>query len=61
LFFLFFETIGTTAAVREQPSFCCYVKADMPTVENFLTDVPEDKEALKAMLRSLVQERDRQQ
>jgi transposase len=33
----------------------------MPTVENFLTDLPEDKEALKAMLRSLVQERDQQQ
>src|SRR5258708_7290507 len=33
----------------------------MPTVENFLTDLPEDKKALKAMLRSLVQERDQQQ
>src|SRR3981189_1620836 len=33
----------------------------MPTVENFLTSLPEDKEALKAMLRSLWQERDQQQ
>jgi hypothetical protein len=33
----------------------------MPTVENFLTNLPEDKEALKAILRSLVQERDQQQ
>ena len=32
----------------------------MPTVENFLTSLPEDKEALKAMLRSLWQERDEQ-
>ena len=32
----------------------------MPTVENFLTSLPEDKEALKAMLRSLWQERDGQ-
>ena len=32
----------------------------MPTVENFLTSLPEDKEALKAMLRSLWQERDDQ-
>ena len=32
----------------------------MPTVENSLTDLPEDKEALKAMLRSLWQERDDQ-
>ena len=33
----------------------------MPTVENFLSDLPEDKEALKAILRSLVQQRDQQQ
>jgi transposase len=33
----------------------------MPTVENSLIDLPEDKEALKAILRSLVQERDQQQ
>ena len=33
----------------------------MPSVENFLTNLPEDKEALKAILRSLVQERDQQQ
>src|SRR5208283_31187 len=33
----------------------------MPTVENFLSDLPDDKEALKAILRSLVQERDQQQ
>ena len=32
----------------------------MPTVENFLTSLPEDKEALNAMLRSLWQERDDQ-
>ena len=32
----------------------------MPTVENFLTSLPEDKEALQAMLRSLWQERDDQ-
>jgi len=32
----------------------------VPTVENFLTSLPEDKEALKAMLRSLWQERDDQ-
>ncbi len=32
----------------------------MPTVENFLSDLPEDKEALKAILRSLVQQRDNQ-
>jgi transposase len=32
----------------------------MPTVENFLTNLPEDKEALKAILRSLLQERDDQ-
>lgn len=33
----------------------------MPTVENSLIDLPEDKEALKAILRSLWQERDQQQ
>ena len=33
----------------------------MPTVENSLIDLPEDKEALKAILRSLLQERDQQQ
>jgi transposase len=32
----------------------------VPTVENFLTSLPEDKETLKAMLRSLWQERDDQ-
>jgi transposase len=32
----------------------------MPTVENSLMDLPEDKEALKAILRSLWQERDEQ-
>jgi len=32
----------------------------VPTVENFLTNLPEDKEALKAILRSLLQERDNQ-
>jgi transposase len=32
----------------------------MPTVENSLIDLPEDKEALKAILRSLWQERDEQ-
>src|SRR5438445_2236959 len=32
----------------------------MPTVENSLTDLPEDKEALKAILRSSLQERDDQ-
>jgi transposase len=32
----------------------------MPTVENSLSDLPDDKEALKAILRSLVQERDDQ-
>src|SRR6202790_5785095 len=32
----------------------------MPTVENSLTDLPEDKEALKAILRSLLQQRDEQ-
>jgi hypothetical protein len=32
----------------------------MPTVENSLIDLPDDKEALKAMLRSLLQERDDQ-
>jgi transposase len=32
----------------------------VPTVENSLIDLPEDKEALKAMLRSLWQERDDQ-
>ena len=31
----------------------------MPTNENFLNNLPEDKEALKAMLRSLWQERER--
>ena len=31
----------------------------MPTKENFLTNLPDDKEALKAMLRSLWQERER--
>src|SRR6266404_7127762 len=33
----------------------------MRTVENSLTDLPEDKEALKAILRSLFAERDQQQ
>ena len=33
----------------------------MPTVENFLTNLPDDKEALKAMLHSLWQERERQE
>lgn len=33
----------------------------MPTDENFLANLPEDKEALKAILRSLLQERDRQE
>ena len=33
----------------------------MPTEENFLTNLPDDKEALKAMLRSLWQERERQE
>ena len=33
----------------------------MPTVENSLIDLPEDKEALKAILRSLFAERDQQQ
>ncbi len=33
----------------------------MPTVENSLTELPDDKEALKAILRSLVQQRDQQQ
>src|SRR6267142_6052255 len=33
----------------------------MPTVENSLIDLPEDKEALKAILRSLFEERDQQQ
>src|SRR3984957_18463461 len=32
----------------------------MPTVENFLSELPDDKEALKAMLLSLWQERERQ-
>jgi transposase len=32
----------------------------VPTVENFLTSLPEDKEAVKAMLRALWQERDDQ-
>jgi transposase len=32
----------------------------VPTVENFLTNLPEDKEALKDILRSLLQERDNQ-
>jgi transposase len=32
----------------------------MPTAENFLTDLPEDKEALKAILRSLFEERENQ-
>ena len=30
----------------------------MPTDENFLANLPEDKEALKAILRSLFEERD---
>ena len=33
----------------------------MPTDENFLANLPEDKEALKAILHSLLQERDRQE
>jgi len=33
----------------------------MPTVENSLTELPDDKEALKAILRSLMQQRDQQQ
>ena len=33
----------------------------MPTDENFLANLPEDKEALKAILRSLLQERDNQE
>jgi len=33
----------------------------VPTVENSLTDLPEDKEALKTILRSLMQELDQQQ
>jgi transposase len=33
----------------------------MPTDENFLANLPEDKEALKSILRSLLQERDRQE
>jgi transposase len=33
----------------------------MPTVENFLSELPDDKEALKAMLLSLWQERERQE
>ena len=33
----------------------------MPTNENFLTNLPDDKEALKAMLRSLWQEREHQE
>ena len=32
----------------------------MPTGENFLANLPEDKESLKAILRSLLQERDNQ-
>ena len=32
----------------------------MPTDESFLANLPEDKEALKAILRSLLQERDNQ-
>ena len=32
----------------------------MPTAESFLSNLPEDKEALKAILRSLLQERDKQ-
>ena len=32
----------------------------MPTEENFLANLPEDKEALKTILRSLLQERDNQ-
>ena len=32
----------------------------MPTTKNFLTSLPDDKETLKAMLRSLWQERERQ-
>ena len=33
----------------------------MPTTENFLSSLPDDKETLKAMLRSLWQERERQE
>jgi DNA repair exonuclease SbcCD ATPase subunit len=33
----------------------------VPTNENFLTNLPDDKEALKAMLHSLWQERERQE
>jgi hypothetical protein len=33
----------------------------VPTDENFLANLPEDKEALKAILHSLLQERDRQE
>jgi len=32
----------------------------VPTVENFLSNLPEDKEALRAILRSLLLERDNQ-
>jgi len=32
----------------------------VPTAESFLSNLPEDKEALKAILRSLLQERDKQ-
>jgi len=32
----------------------------VPTGENFLANLPEDKEAVKAILRSLLQERDDQ-
>jgi hypothetical protein len=32
----------------------------VPTDESFLANLPEDKEALKAILRSLLQERDNQ-
>src|SRR5919204_4682975 len=34
---------------------------NVPTNENFLNNLPEDKEALQAMLRSLWQERERQE
>jgi hypothetical protein len=33
----------------------------VPTDENFLANLPEDKEALKAILHSFLQERDRQE
>jgi len=33
----------------------------VPTAENFLNNLPDDKETLKAMLRSLWQERERQE